>query len=62
MQLKESRILLTIGIQNPNPTDRESTAWNPQSKTVLNFLTWGESFNMLHPAMLDKVGPTLSSI
>ena len=37
----------------------ESTALNPESKTVLNFLTWGESFNMLYPAMLDKVGPTL---
>ena len=58
------------GIQNPaydwDPESKfplteypESTALNPESKTVLNFLTWGESFNMLYPAMLDKVGPTL---
>ena len=41
---KESGILLTIGIQNPCSTDKywdpvpqwnpESTAWNPESKTV----------------------------
>ena len=31
----------------------ESTAWNPESKAVLNFLTRGESFNMLYQTMLD---------
>ena len=46
MQLKESRILLTTGIQNPSSSDKywnpESTVWNPESKTVLDSLTWGE--------------------
>ena len=53
IQLKESGIPLTIGIQNRSSTDwqrlesstwnPESTAWNLESKTVLGFLTWGES-------------------
>ena len=52
-KLKESGIPLTIGIQNRSSTDRqrlesstwnpESTPWNLESKTVLGFLTWGES-------------------
>ena len=53
IQLKESGILLKIGIQNPNFTNKdgnpvpgirnpESRAWNPESKTVLDPLTWGD--------------------
>jgi len=44
IQLKESRIPLTIGIQNPSSFDKdpESTAWDPESKTILNFLTRGD--------------------
>ena len=47
MQLKESGIPLTIAIQNQSSTDKdwnpvsgnlESTAWNPESKTVLDSL------------------------
>ena len=26
----------------------ESTAWNPESKTVLDFLTWGEDLRLIH--------------
>ena len=49
-QLKESGILLTIGIRNLSPTDkdwnqvpgiRNLRAWNPESKTVLDSLAWG---------------------
>ena len=49
-QLKESGILLTIGIRNLSPTDkdwnqvpgiRNPRAWNPESKTVLDSLAWG---------------------
>ena len=46
IQLGESGILLTIAIQNPSSTDKEwdpeSTARNPQSKTVLDSLIWGD--------------------
>ena len=50
-QLKESGIPLTIGIWNPSSTDKywncrtqtpESTAWNPESTSVLD-ITWGEA-------------------
>ena len=38
----ESGILFTIGIKNPSSFDKtwnpKSTAWNPESKTVLDFL------------------------
>ena len=30
---------LVLGIRNP-----ESTGWNPESKTVMDSLTWGENF------------------
>ena len=44
IQLKESGIPLTIGIQNVRSTAKvwnpESTAWNLESKTVLDSLTW----------------------
>ena len=30
------------GIQNPRMWNPESTAWNPESKTLLDYLTWGE--------------------
>ena len=52
IQLKESGIPLTTGIQNPSSTDirseasswnPESTAWNPKSKTVFYSLIWDEN-------------------
>ena len=48
IQLKESVIPLTIGIRNPSVTDKEpglqllepeSTAWNPESKTVFIWIS-----------------------
>ena len=62
--------IVGFGIQNaandwdpeckfPLTENPESTALNPESQTASNFLTWGESFNMLYPTMLDKVRPTL---
>ena len=30
------------GIRNPQTWNPESTAWNPESKTLLDYLTWGE--------------------
>ena len=51
IQLKESGIPLVTGIRNPISIDKdpefstcnpESTVWNPESKTVLDYLTWGE--------------------
>ena len=41
IQLKKSGTLLTIGIQNPSSTEKESvicnpTAWNSESKNVLD--------------------------
>ena len=38
IQLNESGISLTIGIQNSSSTDKESGPWNPKSKTVLDLL------------------------
>ena len=38
IQLKES------GIQVALTKDPESTAWNPESKTVLDFLSYGENY------------------
>ena len=29
-------------IQNPQTWNPESTAWNPESKTLLDYLTWDE--------------------
>ena len=40
IQLKESRIPLTTEIQHPSSTDKD---WNPESKTVLDSLTLGDS-------------------
>ena len=53
---KESGIPLTTGIRNLSSTgkkliiqssvslrDQESTAWNPESKTVLDSFTWGDT-------------------
>ena len=44
LQLKESRIPLMLGvwIQVPLTKNPESTEWDPESKTVLDFLTWGD--------------------
>ena len=49
---KESRIPVTIGIRNPSSTDEEGesstwnpepTMWNPESKTLFDYLnTWDE--------------------
>ena len=50
IQLKESEVLLTIGIHNLSATDkdwnevpgiRNPRAWNPQSSTILDSLAWG---------------------
>ena len=55
IQLKESGILLTIGIGNPRSTDKkpessrtwtaESTAWSPDSKTIFDSLTFYMGWN-----------------
>ena len=44
IQLKESGIPMTIEIQNPSSTDKdlEYSTWNPESKTVLDIITWGD--------------------
>ena len=34
--------LLRFGILNLQWSNPESTAWNPESNTVLDYLTWGE--------------------
>ena len=48
-RLKESGIPLTIGVRNPNSTDKksgiqylesESKTWNPESETALDSLAW----------------------
>jgi len=31
------------GIRDPQTWYPESTAWNPESKTLLDYITWGES-------------------
>ena len=50
IQLKESEILLTIGIRNLSPTEkdwnevpgiRNPRPWNPESNTILDSLAWG---------------------
>ena len=61
IQPKESGIPLTIGIRNLSSTgkkliiqssvslrDQESTAWNPESKTVLDSFTWGDTGHVPH--------------
>ena len=40
IQLEESGILLTTGIQNPRSIDKD---WNPKSKIGLDSLTWRET-------------------
>ena len=62
IQLKESGTLLKIGIQNPNFTNSlesntenpEFRAWNPESKTVLDSLTWGDSSLIVFPTAVTK--------
>ena len=46
IQLKEFGIPLTTGIQNPRSTD---IYWNPESKTVLDSLTWGKNRHISPP-------------
>ena len=50
IQLKESEVLLTIGIHNLSATEkdwnevpgiRNPRAWNPESSTILDSLAWG---------------------
>ena len=41
IQLKESGVVLTIGIWNPSSIDKESGIQNPESETVLDYFTWG---------------------
>lgn len=41
-QLKESIILLTIGIRDPGSTNNNAGIQNPKSKTFLEYLTRGE--------------------
>ena len=45
-QLKKSGLPLTIEIQSPRSTDKdwnpESMVWNPESKNVMDPLTWGD--------------------
>jgi len=36
--------ILGCGIRNPQTWNPESTAWNPESKTLLDNLTWGEKY------------------
>ena len=31
------------GIRNPQTWNPESTAWNPESRTLLDYLTWGDT-------------------
>ena len=45
IQLKESGILLEIGIQNPNPTDKE---WNPVPGIQNSRLSWILSHRAKH--------------
>ena len=55
IQLKESGISLTIAVRNPSSTDkdwnpvagnRESVAWNPESKAVLDIIPlWDKTFS-----------------
>ena len=51
IQLKDSGILLAIGVRNTIPLTEnpESTAWNPESRNVLDSLTYGtiQSYNRL---------------
>ena len=59
VQLKESEILQRNGIQNPSCTDKdwnlESTAWNPESKTVLDSLIWGDLFHPDTQELKDSI-------
>ena len=48
IQLKEFGIPLTTGIQNPRSTD---IYWNPESKTVLDSLTWGQKQTQFTPPL-----------
>ena len=54
IQLRESRIRqrLKSGIQVPLTENPESMDWNPESKTVLDSLTWCDSERSLYSAAL----------
>ena len=54
IHLKESRIPLTTGIQNPRSTNNQrlkSSAWSPGSKNVLDSLAWGKAYAFFHKTM-----------
>ena len=34
------------GIRNPQTWNPESTAWNPESRTLLDYLTWGNQLQV----------------
>jgi len=41
------------GIRNPQTWNPESTAWNPESKTLLDYLTWGKLSASSHVQIQD---------
>ena len=65
---------LTIGVRNPSSTGKESeirhlesgirnqefSAWSPESKTVLDYLSWSES--MKQKFKIDGVASTFKSV
>ena len=42
--------ILGCGIRNPQTWNLESTAWNPESKTFLDYLTWGDRSKTIETA------------
>ena len=36
------------GIRDPPTRNPESTAWNPESKTLLDYLRWGENYHQMN--------------
>ena len=47
------------GIRNPQSWNPESTAWNPESKTLLDYLTWAEL--LFWQLMSVHVGTTVNT-
>ena len=50
------------GIRNPQTWNPESTAWNPESKTLLDYLTWGEKLLNENRAWLYSVQQVAASV
>ena len=59
IQLKESGILLEIGIQNPNPTDKE---WNPVPGIQNSRLSWILSHRAKHNLSFNSWCSSLTHI